>query len=50
MKIDITKELIAFKKHLKNNERVILSAKFGDGKTYFLDEFKERFWVLAMKG
>lgn len=43
MKIDITKELIAFKKHLKNNERVILSAKFGDGKTYFLDEFKERF-------
>lgn len=43
MKIDITKELVAFKKHLKNNERVILSAKFGDGKTYFLDEFKERF-------
>lgn len=43
MEIDITKELIAFEKHLKNNERVILSAKFGDGKTYFLDEFKERF-------
>lgn len=43
MKIDITKELVAFRKHLTNNERVILSAKFGDGKTYFLDEFKERF-------
>lgn len=43
MEIDITKELIAFEKHLRNNERVILSAKFGDGKTYFLDAFKKKF-------
>lgn len=43
MEIDITNELIAFEKHLKNNERVILSAKFGDGKTYFLDAFKKKY-------
>lgn len=43
MEIDITKELIAFEKHLRNNERVILSAKFGDGKTYFLDKFKKKY-------
>lgn len=43
MEIDISNELTAFEKHLRNNERVILSAKFGDGKTYFLDEFKKKF-------
>ncbi|WP_418550842.1 hypothetical protein [Prevotella sp.] len=41
--IDIENELIAFKKHLDINERTIFSAKFGDGKTFFLDKFKTKF-------
>lgn len=41
--IDIKNELTAFKEHLEINERTILSAKFGDGKTFFLDKFKEEY-------
>jgi hypothetical protein len=41
--IDITKELDAFEKHVELNERTILSARFGDGKTYFLNEFKNKY-------
>ena len=41
--INIDKELEAFKGHLEVNERTIFSAKFGDGKTYFLDEFKKKY-------
>ena len=41
--IPIENELTAFKKHLDINERTIFSAKFGDGKTYFLNEFKNKF-------
>lgn len=41
--IPIDKELAAFKKHLEVNERTIFSAKFGDGKTYFLNEFKKKY-------
>lgn len=37
--IPIDNELKAFKEHLEVNERTIFSAKFGDGKTYFLNEF-----------
>ena len=39
--IPIDNELKAFKEHLEVNERTIFSAKFGDGKTYFLNEFKK---------
>jgi hypothetical protein len=39
--INIDKELIEFKEHIERNERTILSSGFGDGKTYFLDKFKE---------
>ena len=39
--INIDKELVEFKEHLEINERTILSSGFGDGKTYFLDKFKE---------
>lgn len=39
--IPINDELEAFKEHLKINERTIFSAKFGDGKTFFLNEFKK---------
>lgn len=42
-KIDINDYLIAFKKHLNFNERTILSAKYGDGKTYFINQFKEEY-------
>ena len=31
-----------FEKHLFSHDRVILSAKFGDGKSFFLNKFKEK--------
>ena len=40
--IDITSELERFETHLENNPRTIFSAKFGDGKTYFLKEYIEQ--------
>lgn len=36
--IDITSELNRFDAHLANNARTILSAQFGDGKTFFINE------------
>jgi hypothetical protein len=41
--IPIDKELVAFKEHLNINERTIFSARFGDGKTFFLNEFKKKY-------
>lgn len=41
--ISIDKELFAFKDRLNFNERAIFSAKFGDGKTFFLNKFKKKF-------
>lgn len=40
--IDISKELGKFERHLENNRRTIFSAKFGDGKTYFLDAYRQQ--------
>lgn len=37
--IDISHELERFQQHLNINRQTILSAKFGDGKTYFLNEY-----------
>ena len=37
--INITHELKRFEQHLAQNPQTILSAKFGDGKTYFLNEY-----------
>ena len=37
--INITHELKRFHQHLARNPQTILSAKFGDGKTYFLNEY-----------
>lgn len=37
--IDITNRLRDFEEHLNLNRQTILSAKFGDGKTYFLNEY-----------
>ena len=31
-----------FEDHLLSHDRVVLSAKFGDGKTFFLKKFKEK--------
>lgn len=42
-RIPLTKELAAFNDHLANNKRVVLSAKYGDGKTTFLDTFKKTY-------
>lgn len=41
--IPLTRQLNSFKHHLDANERVIFSAKFGDGKTFFLNKFKEEY-------
>lgn len=41
--IPIDTQLKMFDEHLSINERTILSAKFGDGKTFFLDKFKEAY-------
>lgn len=37
--IPIDSTLNRFALHLKSHPRTILSAKYGDGKTYFLNEF-----------
>lgn len=42
LEISIGSELEKFEKHLSQNPRVILSARFGDGKTFFLKQFKEK--------
>lgn len=41
-RIDITQNLEDFESHLNNNKRTIFSARFGDGKTFFLREFISR--------
>ena len=41
--IPIDDKLNLFAEYLANNDRTILSARFGDGKTFFLEEFKKRF-------
>lgn len=39
--IPIDKECFQFLQHLRTHKRTILSAKFGDGKSYFLDKFAQ---------
>lgn len=41
--ISVDKELVKFKEHLEINERTIFSAQFGDGKTFFLNKFKNEY-------
>lgn len=38
-KIDISSEIERFELHIENNSRVIFSSRFGEGKTYFLQEY-----------
>lgn len=40
--IPIDKQLTEFRNHVLANPRTFLSSKFGDGKSYFLDEFKRK--------
>lgn len=40
--IDISNRLRDFEEHLKLNRQTIVSAKFGDGKTYFLKQYIEQ--------
>ena len=37
--IDISQNIQDFKQVFENERRIIFSAKFGDGKSYFLHEF-----------
>lgn len=39
--IPIDNAINSFFEHLKVNQRTIFSSKFGDGKSYFLEKFKE---------
>lgn len=51
-KIDLSEKIDEFKDHINHNKRTILSAKFGDGKTYFLREFiqqnSEEFYFVTL--
>lgn len=42
-KIDISSQLLAFKEKLNRSDRIILSACFGDGKSYFLQKFAKKY-------
>lgn len=39
--IPIEKDIRRFAQHLRTHHRTILSAGFGDGKSFFLDRFKD---------
>lgn len=41
--IDITKDIENFKLYLDSNSRCIFSAKFGNGKSYFINEFIQKY-------
>ena len=40
--IPVDDAMLRFEDHLLSHDRVVLSAKFGDGKTFFLNKFKEK--------
>lgn len=42
-KIDISQYITDFKQVFEKESRMIFSAKFGDGKSYFLNEFIKSF-------
>ena len=43
--IPIDSAIKGFFEHMKVNPRTILSSKFGDGKSYFLDKYRKTFFV-----
>ena len=40
--IPVDDAIARFQNHLLSHERIVLSAKFGDGKSFFLNEFKKK--------
>lgn len=42
MKVPIDKQLTEFRNHILANPRTFLASKYGDGKSYFLDQFKDK--------
>ena len=46
--IDISQNIQDFKQVFENESRIIFSAKFGDGKSYFLNEFMKSFILLCI--
>ena len=46
--IDISQNIQDFKQVFENETRIIFSAKFGDGKSYFLNEFMKRYILLCI--
>ena len=46
--IDIFQNIQDFKQVFENESRIIFSAKFGDGKSYFLNEFMKSFILLCI--
>ena len=43
IRIPIDKQLVEFRNHILANPRTFLSSKFGDGKSYFLNELKRKY-------
>lgn len=41
--IDITRKIAEFRRVFETNERMVFSASFGSGKSYFMDKFKQTF-------
>ena len=41
--ISVDAHLQSFKQYIENNNRAILSARFGDGKSFFLNEFQTKY-------
>ena len=39
--IPIKDQIASFRHHIDSNDRILFSARFGDGKTYFLNQFKQ---------
>ena len=46
--IDISQNIQDFKQVFENESRIIFSAKFGDGKSYFLNEFMKSSILLCI--
>lgn len=46
--IDISQNIQDFKQVFEKESRIIFSARFGDGKSYFLNEFMKNFILLCI--
>ena len=46
--IDVSQNIQDFKQVFENESRIIFSARFGDGKSYFLKKFMKNFILLCI--